>query len=128
MICKISIYLIHLYHRSRTFKSNQRKLVKYTTQARWYTDIQVGDVYKDTWKLWISRKGRQRRKYIKNNRGPNGHQIPTTTVMFVPKTPNGRLLRELQMTEDKLINLGWRTKLVEKPGWLYTQDLSERLL
>ena len=111
-------------HRSRSYKSKMRKLVKYTTQARWFTDERVGDLYKDSWKQWITRKGRQgRRRKITDNTSP---KIPTTTVMFVPSTPNADLLKDLQATEENLSNLGWKTKLVEKPGEpLYTRFIKK---
>ena len=40
-----------------------------------------------------------------------------STVMFVPKTMNSKLIDMLQETENNLSGLtGWGTKLVEKPG------------
>ena len=40
-----------------------------------------------------------------------------TTVLFVPKSENSRLIETLQETENSIgSDLGWGTKLIEKPG------------
>ena len=94
-----------------------RKLIKYTDHARWYTDERVGDSFKDGWKRWIKRKGSLNWRGKGLARKPNAK-----TVMFVPKTPNGGLMQQIQTVQDKLDYMGWRTKLVEKPGVpLYTR-------
>ena len=102
-------------HRSRSYKNDMRKLIKYTDHARWYTTEKVGDLFKDCWKRWIKRKGFNNKRNKKL--GKNGGMAPdTTTVMFVPKTLNGELLQRIQKVEDNLSHMDWRTKLVEKPG------------
>ena len=40
-----------------------------------------------------------------------------TTVMFVPKTPEGKMLDRIQMVENNMSEkMGWEAKVVEKPG------------
>ena len=108
-------------HRGRTYKQNHRKLLKYTNQAMWFSNDKPGDKFKDTWKWWIKRKGSNKHKILNKNgsrkeRKNKKQVIPnTTTVMFIPKTHNGRLMEMIQNAEDKL-TVGWRTKIVEKPG------------
>ena len=99
-------------HRARSYQSEMRKLIKYTNHARWYTGEKVGDIYKNGWKRWIRRKGPKARR----NKTPENKEPDTTTVMFVPKTKDGELLQQLQMVENKLGFMGWKTKLIEKPG------------
>ena len=99
-------------HRPRSYNSEMRKLIKYTNHSRWYTREKVGDIYKNGWKRWIRRKGPKHQL----NKAPRPEQPDTTTVMFVPKTNNGVLLQQLQKVEDTLDYMGWKTKLVEKPG------------
>ena len=103
-------------HRARTFKEDQRKLLKYTNYAMWYSKERPGDRYKDIWKSWIKRKGGKKHNNKKETRSKK-----TTTVMFTPKTSKGRLAQMIQGVEDR-IAVDWNTKIVEKPGTpLYTK-------
>ena len=103
-------------HRQRSYKNEMRKLIKYTNHARWYTDEKVGDIFKDGWKKWIKRKRYWKRKHFSKKNRSSERKPDTTTVMFVPKTTNGALMEQVQLVEDKLHHMGWKTKLVEKPG------------
>ena len=44
-------------HRDRWYKFEERSKIKLTSKALWYTNKQVGDVYKQDWKRRIKRKG-----------------------------------------------------------------------
>ena len=99
-------------HRARTFRSNDRKLLKYISNSNWYTNEILGDKYRHRWKRWIKRRGPK----LGGNKIKTKLKAPEiTTVMFVPKTQGGKLLNDLQVVEDSL-GQPWRTKLVEKPG------------
>ena len=112
--------------RDRKYVSDGRKLRRYTSNAVWYTPTKLGDEYKDGWKAWIVTKQKRRQKLERKNikwwqidKGSNLNKQTrnqTTTVMFVPKTVDGKLLDQLQVVENKLAcEVGWSTKLVEKP-------------
>ena len=114
-------------HRDRKYDSDRRKLLKYTSNAVWYTPTKFGDDYKDGWKAWIVTKQKRRQMLERKNikwwqidKGSNLNKQTrnqTTTVMFVPKTVDGKLLDQLQVVENELAcEVGWSTKLVEKPG------------
>ena len=103
-------------HRSRDFDESRRKLLKYTNQALWYTNSKFGDKFKDYWKSWIVRKDTFWSRHSGKQQHAKG-KMNTTSVMFVPKTPGGILLYEIQNVEDKLSHrLGWCAKIIEKPG------------
>ena len=101
-------------HRPKTFNGEKRKLIKYTTQALWYSNDRPGDKFRNVWKNWIVRKGR---KKAGGNSSRPGKDIKTTTVVFVPKTEEGKLMEKVQVLEDNLsVKIGWRAKVLEKPG------------
>ena len=103
-------------HRPRSFDSDSRKLLKYTNQALWYSHLKPGDKYKDCWKRWITRKDTHWKKHRGKKHQPYDKKN-VTSVMFVPKTVDGKLSDEIQGVEDKLsAKLGWCAKVVEKPG------------
>ena len=103
-------------HRLRTYKQDERKLIKYTNGATWFTDTDFKDKYRNRWKMWIRRRGDLHKKW--KRRGKDLHsRKPVTAVFFIPKTPGGKLLDMVQKGEQKLENqLDWRVKLLEKPG------------
>ena len=100
-------------HRARDYQVQERKLMKYTDQALWYTDKIQLDKHKDVWKRWVTRKETYWRKQHKIS-APNAR---VTTAMFVPCTPGAKLLNRLQKVEDELApKTGWKAKMVERPG------------
>ena len=101
-------------HRERNFNAVNRKLNKYLAHSNWYMETDLGDKYRNGWKCWIKRKGPKRGRYA-NKEGIRARSKNISTVMFVPKTVGGKLSNMLQTVEDNL-PVGWRTKLVEKPG------------
>ena len=122
-------------HRSRKHDRVRRNLLKYTNQATWYSNSNFKEEYNNGWKKWIvTKRDRRVKAALKNaTRNPltkvhatakirqeltqSAQKTKNATVMFVPKTPGGALLEQLQMVEDKLApNVGWSTKLIEKPG------------
>ena len=110
-------------HRARSFNSDERKLMKYVNRATWYSQIDVKDRFRNTWKQWIKRKGNMKHRKGKNNgkekdyRGKNMPQNITTAI-FIPKTQGGKLIDAIQKKEDDFLKkqLPWHVKLVEKPG------------
>ena len=44
-------------HRARDFKAHERKKSKFSSRATWYTENDVKDKYRNTWKAWITRRG-----------------------------------------------------------------------
>ena len=43
-------------HREKSFKSEERKLIKYATGCTWFTNEDYKDIYRNQWKSWIRRK------------------------------------------------------------------------
>ena len=64
----------------------------------------LGDKYRHGWKRWIKRKGPK----PGGNKNKTRLKVPEiTVVMFVPKTPGGKLLNNLQLGEDNLGGPNW---------------------
>ena len=114
-------------HRSREFDGENRMLEKYLNHSTWYKSLNVGDMYKDLWKRNITRKGSGgKANYKKVHRlgdanKKTGEMIEkdTTTTLFVPQSPGGQLLLDLEEMEKLLQednDIRWRCKLVERPG------------
>ena len=104
-------------HRSRTYDQHQRKLLKYVNSATWYTDLRLGDKYKDKWKGWIVRKENRATKTDCTRTQAKKHRVPTTTTLFVPKTRGSKLLDMVIDSQSGLDSkVGWKMKILEKPG------------
>ena len=122
-------------HRNRGFRQAHRKMVKYTSRAVWYTQTDVKDKFRNTWKKWIRRRGnkaglkgeikkqslsQQTRKLAPDARVTRSalRDNRITTAIFVPKTPGGRLANLIQDCENKQLCLqtDWSPKVLEKPG------------
>ena len=104
-------------HRHRNFDCERRKLIKYTSQGLWYSDVNVKDEYRNNWKRWIKRKGWKNINWNRRHSTQGKNGTPVTSVCFVPKTENAELIERLQAVEDNLQrDTGWKTKLVERPG------------
>ena len=103
-------------HRDRDFNCQERKLIKYVNHAVWYTDKKFGDKYKNDWKRWIVRKQTRSQKSRRKKLNVRCAGKITTTL-FVPKTPNGKLMEIISRHQDDLNSkVDWRMKLTEKPG------------
>ena len=92
-------------HRARDYQVGERRLTKYTDQALWYSEKIHLDKHKNTWKRWIVRKDshwNNCRKGSNSNKHSGARDIRTTTAMFVPCTPGGQLLKQLQCVEYQL--------------------------
>jgi len=86
------------------------------TEVTWFQNKPEADPYKDLWKGSIKRKGTikswTRRKNVHCQKKYN-----ITSVMFLPPTVDGTLLKLLHDCENKIRqDVGWGIKLVEKPG------------
>ena len=114
-------------HRLRSYKSQERKLMKYAVGVSWYTDDDFKDKYRNQWKNWIRRKGDTNNKtgpWGKKNLKPgcgkgihNKQEMLTTTAMFIPNTVGGELIKRVEEQEVKIQSVtGWKAKVVEKPG------------
>ena len=87
--------------------------------STWYNGNDLGDPYRQQWKLNIRRKGQN----IKNN-GEGGllhrrfnQAREITTTLFVPATVGSRLLQEIQKCEEHVgRNMDWGIKLLERSG------------
>ena len=64
------------------------KKIKGTLGRTWYAGVNYGDKYKQDWKRKIKRKGGKIMKKEHKMERPS-------TVMFVPSTPDGALLKML---------------------------------
>lgn len=103
-------------HRLRTFKSDERKLSKYVNKAVWFTNIDVKDKYRNSWKGWIKRK--KENKWRRDKQHNKGKKTNITTAIFIPKTGGGKLIEAIQKVEDDQLSnkIPWQVKLLEKPG------------
>ena len=105
-------------HRLREFKSDERKLIKYTNRAVWYTRIDVKDRYRNTWKGWIRRKGQSGnniKTFKRNSKHEHkGYENPSNRPLTrwalrnmnrattaVPMTQKGQLAKMIQLKEDR---------------------------
>ena len=61
-------------HRPRAFKDTRRKLIKYTGQATWYTNLIRKDPGGQGWKRWIVRKY-QRRMMMEGRKHGKGEAL-----------------------------------------------------
>ena len=96
-------------HRPKGFDHERRKLLKYTSQGLWYGDEKLGDSVKNDWKKWIKRKGWNKNKGSVN-KNKNNSNLPITTVCFVPKTKDAKLIEGVQEVENQLgPRIGWKT-------------------
>ena len=103
-------------HRGRSYKSEERRLAKYSSMATWYTDTDYKDRFRNVWKRWIVRKNFDKRR-VKRKHDINGGTKRTTTAIFVPKTDKGELAKSMQTREDILSGKSdWKVKILEKPG------------
>ena len=87
-------------------------MIKGTLGRTWYGGINYGDKYKQDWKRRIKKKGGKIKKIQHRIERPS-------TVMFVPSTPGGVLVRMLSELENNLHDSGdatWSVKLAEKSG------------
>ena len=86
-------------HRLRNFMAKERKLIKYTNRAVWYTGTDVKDKYRNFWKRWIKRKGdfnKSRKGVRKSNINPQQgsdilehrlvEQVPVVNIPDKPVT------------------------------------------
>ena len=106
-------------HRSKSFHSLERKLLKYAGRATWFMDEKFGDKFKDSWKTWIVKKeNRHVSKMARVKLVPAQKlRVPTTTTLFVPKTKSGKLADMVAASQQVLDpKIGWKMKIIEKPG------------
>ena len=114
-------------HRLRSYKLEERRLVKYAVGVSWYTYIDLKDKYRNQWKNWIQRKSEKNNKTERWGRGSlksdgskggnNKQALEPTTVMFIPSTVGGKLIKLVEEKEENVQLLtGWKAKVVEKPG------------
>ena len=96
-------------HRLRSYKLEERRLVKYALGVSWYTYIDLKDKYRNQWKNWIQRKSEKNNKTERWGRGSlksdgskggnNKQALETTTVMFIPSTVGGKLIKLVEEKE-----------------------------
>ena len=108
-------------HRMRSYRREERLLLKYTNQDNWYTGVSLKDQFRNGWKAWIKRKSDRRanNKTLKRN-GSNvttiiNNKKPITSAIFIPSTVGGKLSHMIQQKEDQLTT-PWAFKVIEKPG------------
>ena len=107
-------------YRDRSYQFSERCKLKYTEPMTWYTNVKVGDKFKHHWKFRIKRKGYRRKgKYAEREKEEKTKKIDPSTVIFIPSTEGGKLLKKLETVENEFVitdNIGWTTKMVEKSG------------
>ena len=96
-------------YRSKDFHARERILIKYVEAGTWFTDIKLGDKYRNDW------KGR-----LNNKRGfkkPSPNKCDVTTTLFIPPSKDALLLKLVNEVEEKLqTDLSWKPKVLEQSG------------
>ena len=103
-------------HRDRSFRNDERVLVKYLSIMTWFTDEKLQDPFRQEWKKLIRYKdsGQPKPKKTKARRSADQH---TTTTFFVPASKNSLLFKLIKEKEDKIRNLfEWKVMILEAPG------------
>ena len=114
---------------------NKRMLLKYVEKSLWYTNINLGDKYRNEWKYRIPNKRRRRGRDYHPGQGKRncninracgerkritptqGEERKITIAMFVPGSRDSRLLSLIKDKEDKLSGqLSWGVKVFEQSG------------
>ena len=112
-------------YRRRSFDKNMRIMLKHTNPFTWYKDINLKDPFRSKWKAKIIRKkerGSIRKRGKRCRTKKNGGFLPTdnattTTSIFIPWTPGGKLLDRIDESEQRLsFTCDWRVKLQERSG------------
>ena len=103
-------------YRNKWYDFDRRCMIKKTLGKTWYSGKNFGDLYKQEWKRRMKRKGDNKRKNVIKNaiKLP-----PPATVMFVPSSCGGILLKMLENLESELWDskdVTWSVKLVEQSG------------
>ena len=91
-------------HRSAESTLQTRILKKLTEKTSWYKRKGTG----------VSQPKNYLTKRKKSKEGASSSTLPVTTVMFVPRTPNGELAKRLKLVDTKLsdiIQRWWNEKL-----------------
>ena len=112
-------------YRNRWYDFDRRCMIKMTLGRSWYSGKNFGDTYKQEWKHRLKRKGennRHRERAIETRhmeRAVETRPPRPSTVMFVPSSDGGLLLRMLEGLESELWlnkDVTWSVKLIEKSG------------
>ena len=97
-------------HPARTHELYKRKLHKIMQKTGWFTESEI--MKKTRWREKVP-KGWSRCK-------PDQYLVPGmqySSVMYVPNSSNGRLLKMLAKPEPRVAKItGYQIKFVEKPG------------
>ena len=91
-------------------------MIKRTLGKTWYSGKSFGDIYKQEWKRRLKRKGDNKPRNVSTNKTK---PPPPSTVMFVPSSDGGTLLKMLENLESELWknkDVSWSVKLVEQSG------------
>ena len=110
---------------SNQYNKVERGVQKYLRSFNWYDPAM--SFVDNSWKRDIPQNLRPNFKNV----APNMQNLSTSSVLFVPNSNDGTLIKKLQEIEPKLVRLcGYRVNLVESGGlpltWLFSLDLSGR--
>ena len=51
-------------YRQRSFRARERILLKYVEKSTWYTNMNLGDQFRNDWKYRITNRGRKKKKRV----------------------------------------------------------------
>ena len=126
-------------YRKRNYQRNIRTMLNLTSPFTWYKDVSLKDPFRGRWKSKIIRKedrglcrrsGRRyerKRKKVHTDHGKvstvekdvtlERRGTTTTTSIFIPWTPDGKLHDRIRESEQKLsYACDWSVKLQERSG------------
>jgi len=90
-------------------------MLKFIEPMVWYTDLQLKDPYKNSWKGRIKQRPKTLAKMLGSAVG-NTNSV-TTTTFFVPPSVGSELFREVVEVEKKCsLETNWKMKIMEKSG------------
>ena len=101
-------------YRDKTFRKNERMLIKYVNGMVWHKDSDLGDPFRKGWKARINRSRWNDRKK------PAVSSVPPpdkTTTIFVPNSRNSELFENIVRVEREVQQkVKWGVKVIEQPG------------
>ena len=136
-------------YRPPNYKSAERIMKKFVGAFIWYKNIDLGDEFRQSWKLKIKTKTtgqnnistigslikrkRESTKRLQKSNNQNSKffrpERDTTTAIFVPPTSGGKLSQLIQGVEEELSqDTGWKMKIVESSGTPIVQSLKSNFV
>ena len=103
-------------HRERSFKCQERILLKYLSPMLWYSDEKLKEPYRQGWRKRIRYK-HSGQPVSHRNKERNSQEVKTSTTFFVPPSRDSLLYKLVVEKEEKLRkNSCWGVMILEASG------------